>query len=93
MKPHDYCFARFGKAYLTKSYTTEATTRVVEFASSQLKLSEIVGRYASENQKSANVMEKLGFEYPKNISYECNDGAFVRRGVQCKLIIGKEKDD
>lgn len=76
-----------GKKYWGKGYATEAMQRVIEFAVSQLNLSEVVGRYAIENPKSGNVMKKLGFKYEKGIPYKCNNGAVMRQGVQCRLII------
>ncbi len=30
-------------------------------------------------------MKKLGFKYEKDIPYECNDGAVVREGIQCRF--------
>lgn len=32
-------------------------------------------------------MKKLGFEYEKDIPYECNDGTIKREGIQCRLIL------
>lgn len=61
--------------------------KVIDFAKTQLKLSQIVGRYAKENPASGNVMSKLGFKQEKVISYECNNGAIKREGIQCRLII------
>lgn len=49
-----------GKKYWGKGYTTEAMKRVIEFATEELKLSQIVGRYAKENPASGRVMTKLG---------------------------------
>ena len=49
----------------------------------------MVGRYAKENPKSGNVMNKLGFKYEKDIPYECNDGTVMREGIQCRLIVEK----
>ena len=64
-----------GKKYWAKGYATEAMKKVIEFAISQLKLSQIVGRYAKENPASGSVMKKLGFVYEKDIPYECNNGS------------------
>lgn len=76
-----------GKKYWGKGYTTEAVKRVIEFAE-ELGITEIVGRYAKENPASGKVMEKLGFQYEKDIPYECNNGTVMREGVQCRLILG-----
>ncbi len=78
-----------GKKYWGKGYATEAMTRVVDFALNILEITEIVGRYAKENSASGNVMKKLGFEFEKDIPYECNDGAVKREGIQCILNIQK----
>ena len=75
-----------GKKYWGKGYTTEAMKKVIEFAADNLNLSEIVGRYAKENPASGNVMRKLGFQYEKDITYECNDGMVKREGIQCRLV-------
>ena len=62
---------------------------VIDFAREQLKISQFVGRYAKENPASGNVINKLGFQYEKDISYECNDGTVLREGIQCRLILDK----
>lgn len=71
-----------------KGYTTEAMTEILRFAEKELQISEVVGRYAKENPASGNVMKKLGFVYEKDIPYECNDGAVLREGIQCRLRPG-----
>lgn len=78
-----------GKRYWGKGYTTEAMRKVVDFAVELLGITEIVGRHAKENPASGNVMKKLGFEYEKDIPYECNDGAVKREGIQCRWIFDK----
>lgn len=78
-----------GKRYWGKGYTTEAMRKVMDFAVTSLGITEIVGRYAKENPASGNVMKKLGFEYEKDIPYECNDGAVKREGIQCRWIWDK----
>ena len=80
-----------GKKYWGKGYTTEALKRVLDFAEEELQLTEFVGRYAKENTASGNVMKKLGFQYEKEIPYECNDGAVMREGIQCRLIANNSK--
>lgn len=46
---------------------------------------ELVGRYAKENQASGHVMEKLGFQYCREIPYEANEGKHRYNGVECRL--------
>lgn len=77
----------FGKSYCGKGYATEAARAVVDLAVNRLHISEIRGRYAVENHNSGNVLKKLGFKYEKDIPYECNNGAVMRRGIQCKPIV------
>ena len=79
-----------GKKYWGKGYTTEAMKKIIDFAVKQLKLSQIVGRYAKENTASGHVMDKLGFKYEKDIPYICNNGTIKREGIQCRLIIENE---
>ena len=79
-----------GKKYWGKGYTTEAMKKVVAFAVEQLHLLQIVGRYAKENPASGNVMKKLGFEYEKEIPYECNNGTVMREGIQCRLVVNEK---
>jgi len=76
-----------GRKYWNNGYTTEAMRKVIEYAKKEIKISEIVGRYAKENPVSGRVMEKLGFKYEKDIPYECNGGAVKREGIQCRLIL------
>lgn len=76
-----------GRKYWGKGYITEAMKVVITFATEKLELTEIVGRYAKENAASGRVMEKLGFQYEKDISYECNNGKVKREGVQCRFSL------
>lgn len=77
-----------GKKYWGNGYTTEAMQAVLVFAKEKLAIAEIVGRYATENVASGNVMKKLGFQYEKDIPYPCNEGAVMRKGIQCRLQYG-----
>ena len=76
-----------GKQYWGNGYTTEAMRRIISFAKGELGISEIVGRYAKENPASGKVMEKLGFQFEKEIPYECNNGTVLREGIQCRLAL------
>ena len=75
-----------GKKYWGKGYTTEAMKQIISFAQEELGITEIVGRYAKENPESGKVMEKLGFQFEKEIPYECNNGTVRREGIQCRLM-------
>lgn len=76
-----------GHRYWGKGYTTEAMQEILVFAREELGLREVVGRYAKENPASGNVMRKLGFQYEKDIPYDCNDGTVHLRGEQWRLIL------
>ena len=78
-----------GKKYWGMGYTTEAVKYIIDFAIEQLNISQIVGRYAKENPASGNVMKKIGFQYEKDIPYECNDGTVMRDGIQCRWVLAK----
>lgn len=76
-----------GKTYWGFGYTTEAMRCVLAFAGNDLGISEVAGRYAKENAASGRVMEKLGFQYEKDILYPCNDGSIVREGILCRVTL------
>lgn len=76
-----------GKKYWGKGYATEAMKEIIRFATQELRLREIVGRFAKENPNSGNVMQKLGFKYEKDIDYECNNGTVHCKGMQYRLYI------
>lgn len=75
----------FGKRYWGNGYATEAMRCILDFAQTKLGLTEVVGRYAKDNPSSGNVMNKLGFQYEKEIPFPCNDGAVIYPGIQCRL--------
>ncbi|MDD3368534.1 MAG: GNAT family N-acetyltransferase [Lachnospiraceae bacterium] len=76
-----------GQKYWRQGYVTEAMQEILDFVREKLGIHEVVGRYAKENPASGHVMEKLGFQYEKDIPYECNNGAVLREGIQCRLIL------
>ena len=76
-----------GQKYWGYGYATEAAKQIISFAKEKLGILEVVGRYAKENAASGNVLRKLGFEYEKDISYECNDKTVLRAGIQCRLVL------
>lgn len=76
-----------GKKYWGQGYTTEAMKAILDFAKEKLQLREVVGRYAKANPSSGNVMKKLGFQYEKDIPYECKEGEPPLEGMQCRLVM------
>lgn len=53
---------RLDKAYWGKGYATEAATKVLEFAFSQLQLEEVVSLTAKQNVRSMKVMDRIGMK-------------------------------
>lgn len=76
-----------GKKYWQKGYTTEAMQEIIRFAKKELDIKEIIGRAAEENSASIKVLNKLGFQYEKDIIYQCNNGAVSRNGRQYRLYL------
>ena len=56
---------------------------VLTYAVQERKLQEIATSYAVQNEKSGNVLRKLGFQEIKEVPYECNGGKLVTTGKYC----------
>lgn len=65
----------------------EAMKEALRFAKEDLHIKEVVGRCARINSASANILEKLGFAYVRDIPYECNDGKNLYEGMEYVLIL------
>lgn len=65
---------------------------ILTFADRELEIHELVGRFAKKNPASGNVMRKLGFQYEKDIPYECNDGKVQLVGELWRLGIVHENE-
>ena len=76
-----------GKKFWGKGYVTEAMKRIIQFAKEELHIKELDGRYAKANHASGRIMDKLGFQYVKDIPYDCNDGGEVLPGIQKILYL------
>lgn len=61
-----------GKAFWGHGYITEAMRTVIAYGKNVLKIKRIVTCHAIENPASGNVIKKLGFQYLKDIPYDCN---------------------
>ncbi|QAA33686.1 GNAT family N-acetyltransferase [Clostridium manihotivorum] len=72
----------FGKSFWGHGYATETMNKVISFIKEQLDIKEIMGRHAKENPASGKVLEKLGFEYIRDIPYECNRGKNLYQGKE-----------
>ena len=85
-----------GKKYWGNGYITEAMKEVIRFAVETLKVREIIAFHAAENPASGRVIEKLGFQYEKEIPFECNIGnttaKFYRLKDSLKLMPVKKED-
>lgn len=75
------------KKYWGNGYATEGMKNIIQFARENLNIKEIIGRCAKENPASGNVMKKLGFQYEKEILYECNNGTVHRKGLLYRLYL------
>lgn len=61
---------RFFQNQWGKGYATESAKACIEYATSSLKMNELIGRVMPENKASIRVLEKLGFTFYK--TGECN---------------------
>lgn len=52
----------------------EAISTVIKYAVEVKKINEISTSYDIENVASGRVLQKLGFQFVKEIPYECNGG-------------------
>lgn len=63
-----------GKKYWGKGYTTEAMARAMRYGTEVLGVKEYITSCARENKASAHVLEKLGFQYEKDVPYTFSGG-------------------
>lgn len=73
-----------GKKFWGNGYATEAMRTVIKYAVEIMKIKEISTAYAAENPASGRVLRKLGFQFVKEIPYECNGGDLVTTGIYCR---------
>jgi len=69
-----------GKRFWGKGYTSEAMSRVMQYAVETMKIEECIAVHAVENPASGRIIQKLGFRYEKEVPYECNGGDIVTTG-------------
>lgn len=82
-----------GKEYWGCGYVTEAMRRVLAFAKDELHVKEVIAVHAIENPASGKVIEKLGFQYIKEVPYECNGGTIQTKGKYYRLVLGSRKEN
>lgn len=63
-----------GKKYWGKGYISEAMKTVMNYAITELGMTECIAVHANENPASGKVITKLGFSFEKEVPYECNGG-------------------
>lgn len=66
----------FGRVHWGKGYCTEAMEAALAFAG-DLGVGCVMGRRAAVNAASGRVLEKLGFQFVREIPYECGDGTVL----------------
>ncbi len=66
-----YCIAM---PYWGQGYTTEAATRVMEYAANEVGITRFVGVYALDNPVSGKILRTLGFVPQHNSTYHSYDG-------------------
>ena len=76
-----------GKIYWGNGYVTEAMQKALDFAKTELEIREIIAIHAVENPASRRVIEKLGFQYEKEVPYECNGGEINTVGRFYRLVL------
>lgn len=60
-----------GKKFWSNGYMGEAISAVMKYAVEVMKIKEISTTYAIENSASGHVLQKLGFQFIKEVPYEC----------------------
>lgn len=73
-----------GKKFWGNGYVTEAMNAVMKYAVEVMKIKEISTTYAIENPSSGHVFQKLGFQFTKEVPYECNGGDIITTGRYCR---------
>lgn len=54
---------RFQEEHWARGYATESSRAVLAHGFEQLELIEVIGEFDTENQRSAHVLQKLGFRF------------------------------
>ncbi len=75
-----------GKKYWGNGYMSEAMSRVMNFAINELAIEECIASHAIENPESGRVIQKLGFQFEKEVPYECSGGDISTTGKLYKFV-------
>jgi RimJ/RimL family protein N-acetyltransferase len=57
----------FGRAYWGRGYATEAGQAMLAYGFDEMGIARIINDVSSENQRSVNLMRRLGFELQRNL--------------------------
>lgn len=57
-----------------KGYTLEACTKLIDFAKNELKVKKVVAKHAIDNTASESLLQKLGFKFTGESSYDSFSG-------------------
>lgn len=76
-----------GKKYWGNGYITEAMKKAMDYTTNTLGIKEYIASHAIQNPASGKVIEKLGFQYEKDIPYICNGGKIHTMGKFYRLLI------
>ena len=84
---------RLMKKYWNKGYAIESSVAVLNYGFDILKLDRIVGRAASENVRSINVLQKLGMVFEKSFvahlpcrQYEITQSAWYKQREKMQVL-------
>lgn len=69
-----------------KGYTTEAISKIIEYAKNRFHIKEIYGTFAVDNIGSRRVMEKLGMTYFEDTEYSKFDGSRTYKAKTYKKV-------
>ncbi|MBQ7839547.1 MAG: GNAT family N-acetyltransferase [Lachnospiraceae bacterium] len=75
-----------------QGYATEAAARIIKFGVDELKIERVLGRHAVDNPASGKVMEKNGFMFVRNGSYQKFDGSQTFKSREYILETGCRKE-
>ena len=60
------------------------------FALVEKESNELIGTALLYYEEEVQGWE-VGFQYEKDISYPCNNGTIIRKGVQCRVLVNNAK--
>lgn len=70
-----------------RGLATEAAARILQFGREELHIKKFLARHAKENPASGRVMEKNGFRYVKEGTYQKADGSMTFESREYELLI------